>query len=213
MPIYNVEEYIERCARSVFGQTYDNLEFLFVDDCCTDDSINILERVIKDYPHLQKRIRVIHHEKNRGLSVSRDTLVYNSTGEFVYHVDSDDWLEPFAVEKLVRKQRETGADIVMGQWVDYRPNGLVVKAYPIGGDLDARSFLEASLSHVIYVAQWNRLIRRSLYVDNHIFWDENMWREDFTPFYKIYYYAKSSAFVEDVIYNYERRRKSSIAVT
>lgn len=210
VPVYNVEEYIERCARSVFGQTYDNLEFLFVDDCCTDDSINILERVIKDYPHLQQRIRVLHHEKNRGLSAARNTLMYNSTGEFVYHVDSDDWLEPIAVEKLVEKQVETSADIVVGKWDVYLPNGEIFKNEITGCELEPLKYIEASLSMKVSCTMWNRLIRHSLYVDNHIRWGESMWREDYSTLLKVYYFAKSTSYVDNVLYHYDLRRNTSI---
>ena len=84
VPIYNVEPYIERCARSLFEQTYDNLEFVFVDDCTPDKSIQILETVITDYPNRAKQTRIIQHDHNRGLSATRNTLIYNSTGEFFF---------------------------------------------------------------------------------------------------------------------------------
>ena len=71
--VYNVEHYIERCARSLFEQTYSNLEYVFVDDCSTDNSVIELERILKDYPEKEKSVRIIHHEKNRGLAAVRNT--------------------------------------------------------------------------------------------------------------------------------------------
>ena len=71
VPIYNVERYIERCARSVFEQTYKNLEFIFVDDCSPDKSVKILERVAEDYPQWKGRIKILHHDYNRGLAAAR----------------------------------------------------------------------------------------------------------------------------------------------
>ncbi len=210
VPVYNVEGCIERCARSVFEQTYRNLEFLFVDDGCTDRSINILERVIKDYPHLRERIRLIHHETNKGLSASRNTLVFNSTGEFVYHVDSDDWLELFAIEKLIRKQREIDADIVVGKWDVYFPNGVVFKDNKTGCELEPSKYIEASLSMNVSCTIWSRLTRKSLYVDNLIRWDEKIWREDYSVLMKVYYFAKSTSYVDEVVYHYDRRRETSI---
>ena len=102
VPIYKVEKYIERCARSLFEQTYPNLEFLFVDDASPDKSIEILQKVIAQYPKWKGRITIIYHNKNRGLAVARNALVDNCRGEFLFHVDSDDWIAEDAVEKILK---------------------------------------------------------------------------------------------------------------
>ena len=73
VPIFGVEKYIERCARSLFEQTYDKIEFIFVNDCTNDSSIVILHKVIKDYPIRHRDIKVISHESNRGLAAARNT--------------------------------------------------------------------------------------------------------------------------------------------
>ena len=112
IPVYQVEDYIERCARSAFEQTYQNLEFVFVDDGSTDSSIYVLKSVINDYPDLKDHIRIIRHPENRGLAAARNTAIKSCHGDFVMHVDSDDWLEPDAAELLVRRQQETEADII-----------------------------------------------------------------------------------------------------
>ena len=103
VPIYEVEKYIERCARSLFEQTYPNLEFVFVDDASPDKSIEILQLVINDYPKWDDHVSIIRHDKNYGIAATRNTLVKNSRGEFLLHVDSDDWIEPNTVELLVKK--------------------------------------------------------------------------------------------------------------
>ena len=73
LPVYQVEEYIERCARSVFEQTYQNLEFVFVDDGSTDSSIDLLKSVINDYHDLKDNIHIIRHLENKGLAAARNT--------------------------------------------------------------------------------------------------------------------------------------------
>ena len=103
VPIYGVEQFIERCARSLFEQTYQNLEYVFVNDCTPDKSIEILTRIIEYYPKRFNSIRIISHEKNRGIAASRNTAYDNATGEFVTIVDSDDWLELNAIELLKRR--------------------------------------------------------------------------------------------------------------
>ena len=93
VPVYGVEKYIERCARSIFEQTYHNLDIVFVDDCTPDKSIEILKRVLEEYPGRKAQTRIIRHAYNRGLSAARNTAVAAATGTFLTHVDSDDWIE------------------------------------------------------------------------------------------------------------------------
>ena len=109
VPIYNVDPYIEQCARSLFEQTYDNLEFIFCDDCSPDASIQKLKEVMKEYPQRLEQIRIIYHERNRGSAAARNTLIDNCKGDFLFWVDSDDWVDTNAIERLVIKQKEKDA--------------------------------------------------------------------------------------------------------
>ena len=122
VPMYGVENYIARCAESLFAQTYPNIEFIFVDDGGKDRTVEILRGILeKQDPALQARVRIISKE-NGGLPRARKTGLDAATGEYVLHVDSDDWLEPATVEKLVAKAVETDADIVVYDfWKEY-PN-------------------------------------------------------------------------------------------
>ena len=108
VPVYGVEKYIERCARSIFEQTYHNLDIVFVDDCTPDKSIDLLQRVLEDYPKRKAQTRIIRHAHNRGLSAARNTAVAAAIGTFLTHVDSDDWIELNAVEVLVSEAATWG---------------------------------------------------------------------------------------------------------
>lgn len=72
LPVYNVGPYIEKCCRSLFEQTCANIEYIFVDDCSTDNSINIIEQVSSEYPVRSGHVQIIRHQKNRGLAASRN---------------------------------------------------------------------------------------------------------------------------------------------
>ena len=113
VPIYGVEKFIERCAISLFEQTYQNIEYIFVNDCTKDDSINVLERVINRYPNRKPFVRIINHKQNKGLAGARNTAVSNATGEFIMHVDSDDYVDKEIVRKAIDKQLRSDADIVV----------------------------------------------------------------------------------------------------
>ena len=113
IPIYGVEKYIERCATSLFNQTYDNCEFVFVNDCTKDNSITILNEVISRYPALHSRIHVISHEVNQGLGGARLTGIKNAHGYYLSFVDSDDYVEPDYIKKMVATADSTHTDLVV----------------------------------------------------------------------------------------------------
>lgn len=113
IPVYGVEKYIERCANSLFSQTIkDKIEFLFINDCTQDQSIEILEKVIERYPDRKDQVRIIQHSKNKGLSSARKTGIEHANGLYIAHCDSDDWVEVDMYEKLLGKALENEYDFV-----------------------------------------------------------------------------------------------------
>ena len=113
VPVYGVEKYIERCARSLFEQTMtDGIEFIFVNDCTKDKSIEILEQVLREYPQRKDQVKIIHHEKNGGLVATRKTGLKYATGDYIIHCDSDDWVDLNMYEAMYNKAIETDADMV-----------------------------------------------------------------------------------------------------
>lgn len=209
VPIYGVEKYIERCARSLFEQTYENLEYIFVDDCTPDKSIEILKRVIEDYPNRKNQVRIIRHEHNRGLAAARNTALDAATGPFISHVDSDDYLSLDAIQLLVAKQVETDADIVTGNYYQLLPDGIkeIDELLPKGKNEILMEILTAC-SNLHNVCR--KLIRLSLYNDYHIRTREGVnFREDYQQSAQLFYYAKIVAKVNDFVYYYDRTNDSS----
>ena len=207
-PIYNVAPYMERCARSLFEQTFPDLEFVFVDDCSPDESMKILQRVIADYPSVVGKVHIIRHERNRGLAVARNTAVAAANGEFIVHVDSDDWIESNAVELLVQKQIETGADIVSCDAIAHFSDRTEIYAEPSYDSLEAmiRGTMRLTIEHVI----WRRLIRRSLYTDNHIACVAGVnIGEDHYTLPRLVFFAKSFATVDKPLWRYNCTNESS----
>lgn len=166
VPVYGVEKYIERCARSIFEQTYHNLDIVFVDDCTPDKSIEILKRVLEEYSDRKAQTRIIRHEHNRGLAAARNTAVAAAVGTFLMHVDSDDWIENDAVEELVKKQEETGADFVTGVMVKNEDTLDYHYVEPVYKDKNDMMIL--ILSQIFHHELANRLVKRALYTDHHI---------------------------------------------
>lgn len=207
VPIYGVEQYIERCARSIFEQSYSNIEYIFVNDCTKDRSMTILSSIIKEYPDRISSVKIINHERNRGLSAARNTAIENCTGDFVMNVDSDDYLEKNAVELLINKQKETGADIVSGSAVMETINGEILLKEPNYHNKEEMLLfcIQPTLDHM-----WRRIIRLSLYKDNYITAEEGVnVGEDLQVLPKLVYCANKVARIDDVVYHYYCMNESS----
>lgn len=110
--VYNCEKFIEICAQSLFEQTLDSIEYIFVNDATPDNSIHILESVLDEYPSRQDYVKIINLSQNNGVSNARRIGIENAIGEYVIHCDSDDWVDKDMYENLYLKAKETNADIV-----------------------------------------------------------------------------------------------------
>ncbi len=152
IPVYGVEKYIARCARSVFSQGYADVEYIFVDDASPDRSIEVLQDVLKNFPECD--VRIITHDHNRGLAAARNTAVDAATGDYILHVDSDDYLAPHALEQLAARAVQTDADIVVFDRVGFRAES----AYG-----SPREYVNDLLWRRARPTLWNKLLRRTLY--------------------------------------------------
>ena len=157
IPIYNVEKYLRPCLDSVLGQTYQDLQIILVDDGSTDSCGLICE----EYAARDPRITVVHKE-NGGLSDARNAGLPLVEGEFVFYLDSDDYLVPHALERLVNTQRERNADVVLGNFFytfsdrEYPPPTWCKEDTL----LNNREAMEALIDGRIETFAWGKLIRR-----------------------------------------------------
>lgn len=118
VPFYGVEKYIARCAESLMRQTtQDDVEFIFVNDATKDNSFDVLQKVLTEYPEREEQVTILHHERNKGLPAARNTSLSIAKGKNIYHCDSDDYLERDVLEVLYRKADENKSDIVMERFL------------------------------------------------------------------------------------------------
>jgi len=117
IPVYNAEKYIERCLISALDQTLGDIEILLVDDCGTDSSIIKANEIASSHVNGNK-IRVVHHEKNRGVAEARNTIIQEASGKYLYFMDSDDCISKDAVSILFQKAENTNAETVWGSFVN-----------------------------------------------------------------------------------------------
>ena len=202
IPVYGVELYIERCAISIFEQTYNDLEIIFVDDCTPDRSIEVLRNVLDRYPQREKQVKILRHERNRGLAAARNTAVEHATGDFLLWVDSDDYIDKTLVEKCVEKQKETRCDIVLFDFLKLLV-GKSVRTFQ-GHCMSSRERTLKLLARQVQVCVWGGFYRLSLYKDHGIRAVEGVNNnEDYQVSPRLSYYSRSIAYIDEALYFYD----------
>lgn len=218
VPVYNVEKYIGIMIESLQNQTYKNLEIILVDDGSPDCSGAICD----EYAEKDERIRVIH-KKNAGVGAARNDGLDTATGKWIIFCDSDDWVECDALEKLLAKGEETGADIVFGdvnlvygnqvQSVRFYKDEFVSSDRKLIDKLIAANFCKtycynppADGPAFGYGGPWNKIVRRKILIDNKIRFDTRVKGIFDDIIYTAYIFAaaKIIAYVHVPVYNYRQ---------
>ena len=200
IPIYNVERFISHCAESLFRQTLQEVEFIFVNDASPDNSIDILREVIAKFPKRIPQAKILTHEHNKGLPSARNTGLQAATGKYVFHCDSDDFVEPDMLEQLYNKAEKEQADIVWCDWyLTFQKNERYMKQ-PSFNTWDEA--LKGVLTGKMKYNVWNKLAKRELYINNGIiFPDGHGMGEDMTMI-RLMACAKKVAYVPKAFYHY-----------
>lgn len=213
VPVYNVESYIEDCFNSIVYQTMtEGVECIFVDDCGTDGSIDILNSLIDAYSG-NIRMYIIHHEKNRGLSAARNTGTDAAEGEYVYYLDSDDTISSSCLESMWNiVTKYPSVDIVQSSTKSEENPfifDLSVKSKHLPDYSENVNWIrETLLSHkVVPVTAWNKLIRHDFITDNGIIFPEGYIHEDEFWTYRAQKHIHSIAFCKKFTYYYRSNPK------
>lgn len=171
VPIFGVEKHIERCLTSLFEQTMiNNVEFIFVNDATQDNSIFLLKEVLKSYKNRENQVKLIEHKENRGLAAARNTGLDHALGEYVMHVDSDDFFENDMLEIMYKYAKETDADMVVADYfLSFANKEKYIKCeIPTSKKILIENMIIGSSNNSIGSMNWNKIIRRSLYRNNNI---------------------------------------------
>ena len=201
IPVYGVEQYIAECARSLFSQTYRDLEFIFVDDCSPDNSISVLKKVLEDYPDRANQVHIIRHETNKGVGTARQTAFTHATGECIMHADSDDLLPADAVELLVGRMQKGAYDIVSGAYAEYRNQ--TIGAIKLPPTLPSQYYVRQLLcQNLVKHNLWGRLYRRAFLQENNISFVPGIdYCEDYTVITRAFFSARYTT-IDDLVYYY-----------
>lgn len=208
VPIYGVEKYIEQCVRSLFEQTYANIEYIFVNDCTQDHSVEILENVMPEYPDRAKQVHVISHSKNQGVGAARQTALLAATGDYIMFADSDDFLPAQAVELLIKKAEENDADLIDGAYAEWNNEKALQPQPPI--DINKKKYLQLLIcQNIITNRLWGRLYKRSIVMEHQVFFQEGInYAEDLFWNTQFLFYANRTC-INEVVYYYRTDNVSS----
>lgn len=185
IPIYNVAPYVEQCLQSVVSQTSrEGIECILVDDCGTDDSMIICERFVAHYDG-PIQFRIIYHEYNRGVSAARNTGIINARGEWIFFIDSDDWIYNNCIGSLLTSAKKyPKAEIIQGTFYaeDKEINNWLHSKYVVPTNTDffddsGRCRIHFQKIGCLAVVH-NRLIKKSFVINNHLFFKEGIRHED-----------------------------------
>lgn len=212
IPVYQSKTNIEKSVRSVLDQTYSDLEIIIVDDCGQDGSIDIIKRVLNDYPSFVSRVRFIHHEHNRGCAAARRSGMQQANGDYILHVDSDDYIAPTMVEKMVRKAQELDADMVVTNYYYWYSSGNVLVT--VEHQRNNVDFAKKVLLGNIHAGVWNKLIRTSIIKDNEVYPVPGInMGDDLTILLKALYYIGKIGYIDEPLYYYNRQSNDCISRT
>ena len=212
IPIYGVEQFIGRCAESLMRQTLkEGVEFIFVDDATPDRSIGVLEEMLQRYPARKAQIILLRHEANQGLPAARNTGLAVARGEYIFHCDSDDYVEADMLETLYDTAVQQQADMVWCDWyLTFADSERYMKQPHYA---TAEEALKAMLAGGMKYNVWNKLVRRSLYTDNHIAFPAGYGMGEDMTMMRLAACARKVAYVPKAFYHYVKTNAGSFCQT
>lgn len=206
IPIFNAEQYLERCVVSLMEQTLtDGIEYIFVNDCSTDDSARVLETVLARYPQRRSQVSIYSTPHNSGPGAARALGVQQARGAYISHCDSDDWLAPFAYQTIADRIAETQADLIISDFVIERSGSFVPVTYP---DWSIAKRLQCGHWWML----WSHTVKRSLLQTHQITFVEgiNFW-EDMDFLMRVYHFAQTISYLHRPLYHYNCTNPQSLS--
>lgn len=208
IPVYNTGKYLKRCLESIINQNFEEMEIIIVNDCSTDNSLEIINYYMKQ----DNRIILINKEKNEGISVVRNSAIKIAKGKYIFQIDSDDWVEQNYFRDMYDKAIEEKADIVISDFYKDFDNDQIFYMK------DQEEYIERNIEVLkkiflfkAYPSVWNKLIRTKLYKENNTFYPEKIsMGEDLCVSSKLIYFSKKIVKNNKAYYHYVQNPKSAV---
>ena len=200
IPIYGVQKYIERCARSLFEQTLDDIEFIFVNDCTPDNSVKVLEDTLSNYPERRHQVRIFNLPQNMGAAQARKVGIFAARGEYVIHCDSDDWVDIHIYEILYNEATVKKADIVICDM--YKVDSKTQVQYTQTVSYNKDRYLRDLISRKTTCSICNKLVSKSIVQSDKIIYPESHMLEDQLLCVQYVFYASKYIYIQKPLYYY-----------
>lgn len=208
MPIFKVEQYLEKALDSIFTQTYNNINYVFVDDNSPDASLQVLMSMISRHGIDANQYTIISHDYNEGIAASRADCIANAKGDYIFFVDSDDWIEKDAIEQMVAATEGGEIDIVGCDFMKDFSSGETVYCHEKYANTCRDNMLKC-INYDIATVLWKLFIRRSLF-DNFQISPINI-GEDYIISIKLFYYAESFSILNNAFYHYVQYNQNRLS--
>lgn len=170
VPVYNTEKYLKRCLNSIINQSLKEIEIIVVNDCSPDNSLKIIEEYIRK----DERIILINKNKNEGLTSARNSGLEISSGEYILHIDSDDWIEQDYLKNMYEIAKQSNSDMVIADfYFDYEKGKIFYQVDQYGETgtiLEKKKVIENLIFNEgkSFPSIWNKLVKRNIYIENNI---------------------------------------------
>lgn len=201
VPVYGAEEHIAQCAESLFSQSYKDIEYVFVDDCTPDGSIDVLRQVLANHPERKDEVKIIRNTVNLGSSATRDVAFKASTGDWIMFVDSDDTVPLNAVASLCDVMGRGDVDLAEGAYTTFGKENATIEPYICRStdEYVKRTLCRYRVSHAL----WGKMYRRGLFTDSGVAFISGLGdMEDYCLMARLAFYVKRREATSDVVYNY-----------
>ena len=207
VPMYNVEHILDKALETLFAQTLEGVEYIFIDDCSSDNTLQCLKEKMPKKNGVA--VKILHHENNKGVAVARNTGLDNATGEYIYYVDADDYIEPRTLEILYNEAKNSDADIVGCEWfLSFAQNERHMRQ----ADVESGDGLFRKMSYG--VMRWNLwlfMVRRSPYERDGLRFIEGMnMGEDMMIMMKLAMNAGRVSIIHQPLYHYIQTNTGSL---
>ncbi|HLP05773.1 MAG TPA: glycosyltransferase family 2 protein [Paludibacter sp.] len=213
VPVYKASAFIEKCATSLFNQTFADIEYVFVNDATPDDSIGKLQEIIERYPNRKNNTRIINHQTNRGSAASKSSAIEAANGDYISFVDSDDYIDAEMIEAMYNKALKENADVVVcNMIIEFENNSVVFNDLIF--DKPEDNFLNMILHDKTSSSMCNKLIKSPLYKQPDCKIPENLnYCEDWHIMTRIYYFSNKIVKTDRAFYHYIQYNSGSITKT
>lgn len=201
IPVYNVENYVDKCLKSVEQQTCKELEVIIINDGSTDESYEIVRKYVERNTNFQ-----CYSIENRGLGGARNYGLEKASGEYVCFLDSDDYIASECIEAMLNKAKQNKSDIVVCNSCDVTEDGTIISYYKNKYKKEVTNVYEEPTILFNRVSAWGKLYKKELF--NELAFVSREWYEDMRMTPKLFLKAKSITYIDNTLFYYVQRSGS-----